>query len=274
MSSVIADLRYAARELRRRPGFALTAVLSLALGIGATSAVFSVVYGVLINPFPYVGADRMMQIALRDNAGRFRCAGMSGAQLEQLRQARTVESVVAEDGWNLTTTDGDIPEDVVASYITPNAPNHWGVPALMGRWLIPADAPPGQDPERVVVLGYQFWQRYYSGDPAVVGRTIQLVRKDYQIVGVMPPRFRWREADIYLPLKVRLEPNIYYGVTLKIRPGVSTAEANAELQPILQQFASTDTRALPGRVSRATCAASSNCTRGRWGPGSFCCSAP
>ena len=161
----------------------------------------------------------------------------------QLRQARTVESVVAEDGWNLTTTDGDIPEDVVASYISPNAPNHWGVPAIMGRWLIPADGPPGQDPERVVVLGYQFWQRYYSGDPAVVGRTIQLVRKDYQIVGVMPPRFRWREADIYLPLKVRIDPNIYYGVTLKIRPGTTATEANAELQPILQEFA----KQAPGR---------------------------
>ena len=108
---------------------------------------------------------------------------------------------------------------------------------MLGRWLIPADAPPGQDPARVVVLGYQFWQRYYAGDPSVVGRTIQLVRKDYQIVGVMPPRFRWREADIYVPLKVRAEPNIYYGATLKIRAGVSTAEANAELQPILQQFA-------------------------------------
>lgn len=92
MSTVIADLRYAARELRRRPGFAFTAVLSLALGIGATSAVFSVIYGVLINPFPYVGADRMMQRALRDNAGRFRYPGMSGAQLERLRQARTVRA--------------------------------------------------------------------------------------------------------------------------------------------------------------------------------------
>src|SRR2546423_711639 len=129
MASVLSDLRYAAREFRRRPGFALTAVLSLALGIGATSAVFSVVYGVLINPFPYVG------------------------------------------------------------------------------------------------------------DPAVVGRTLQLVRKNYQIVGVMPPRFRWREADIYVPLKVRLEPNIYFGVNLKIRPGVSTADANADLQPILEAFA-------------------------------------
>jgi putative ABC transport system permease protein len=235
--TVIADLRYAARELRRRPGFALTAVLSLALGIGATSAVFSVVYGVLINPFPYVGADRMMQVVLVDNAGRFRNPGMTGAQLEQLRQARTLESVVGEDGWNLTTTDGDIPEDVVAAYISPNAPHHWGVPALMGRWLIPADAPPGQEPARVVVLGYQFWQRYFSGDPAVVGRTLQLVRKNYQVVGVMPPRFRWREADIYMPLKVRLDPNIYFGVTVKIRPGVSIADANAELQPMLQEFA-------------------------------------
>jgi predicted permease len=237
MGTVISDLRYAARELRRRPGFAITAILSLALGIGATSAVFSVVYGVLIDPFPYVDSERMMQVALRDTAGRFRYPGMSGAQAEQLRQARTVESVVLEDGWNLTTTDGDIPEDVVAGYISPNAPNHWGTPALLGRWLIPADAPTGQDPVRVVVLGYQFWQRYYSGDPGVVGRTIQLVRKDYQIVGVMPPRFRWREADIYVPLKVRLEPNIYYGVNLRIRPGVSVAEANAELQPILQEFA-------------------------------------
>jgi hypothetical protein len=72
MRSVLADLRYAGRELRRRPGFAATAILSLALGIGATSAVFSVVYGVLIDPFPYAGADRMMQLALRDDAGRFR----------------------------------------------------------------------------------------------------------------------------------------------------------------------------------------------------------
>lgn len=237
MSAVIADLRYAARELRRRPGFALTAVLSLALGIGATSAVFSVVYGVLIDPFPYRGADRMMQLTLMDSTGRLRYPGLTGAQVEQLRQARAIESVVAEDGWNLTTTDGDIPEDVVASYVSPNAPNHWGVPALMGRWLIPADAPTGQEPARVVVLGYQFWQRYYAGDPEVVGRTIQLVRKNYQIVGVMPPRFRWRGADIYVPLKVRIEPNIYFGVNLKLRPGVTAAQANGELQPLMQQFA-------------------------------------
>ena len=143
MPSLASDLQYAARELRRRPGFTLTAVLSLALGVGATSAVFSVIYAVLINPFPYVGADRMVQLSLKDKAGNYRYPGLNGAQLEQVRQAKTIESVVGEDGWNLTTTDGDLPEDVVASYISPNAPNHWGMPALKGRWLIPSDGPVG-----------------------------------------------------------------------------------------------------------------------------------
>jgi predicted permease len=237
MHSLSADSRYAVRELLRRPGFTLTAVLSLALGIGATSAVFSVIYAVLIDPFPYLGADRMMQLSLKDKSDRYRYPGLNGAQMEQIRQARGIESVVAEDGWNLTTTDGDLPEDVQAAYISPNAPNHWGIPALKGRWLIPSDGPQGQEPERVVVLGYRFWQRYFNGEPDVVGKTIQLVRKNYRIVGVMPPRFRWREADIYVPLKVILDPNIFYGASIKIRPGVTIAQANAELQPILEQFA-------------------------------------
>jgi len=193
MPSLASDLKYAAREMRRRPGFTLTAVLSLALGVGATTAVFSVIYAVLINPFPYGGADRMAQLSLKDKAGRYRYPGLNGPQLEQVRQAKTIESAVGEDGWNLTTTDGDLPEDVVACYISPNAPNHWAMPALLGRWLIPSDAPTGQEPERVVVLGYRFWQRYFNGDPAIVGRNIQLVHKTYRIVGVMPPRFRWRK---------------------------------------------------------------------------------
>ena len=88
MRSVLADLRYALRELRRGPGFAITAVLSLAPGIGATSAVFSVGYGVLLNPFPYVDAGRMVQLSVRDNAGRLRYPGITAIQIDQLRQAR------------------------------------------------------------------------------------------------------------------------------------------------------------------------------------------
>src|SRR5450432_134431 len=237
MQSLISDLKYSARELRKRPGFVLTAVLSLALGIGATSAVFSVVYAVLIDPFPYPGSDRIMELRLKDKNGSDRGTGANGPQIEILRQTRSLESVVAMDGWNLTTTDGDVPEDVQAFYLSPNSPNHWGIPALKGRWLIPSDAPYGQEPQPVVVIPYQFWQRYFMGDPNVVGRKIQLVHKSYEIVGVMPPRFKWGEADLYMPLKVTSDTDRYAGMSIKLKPGVTVAQANAELQPLLEQFA-------------------------------------
>src|SRR5580704_17611758 len=224
MQSLLSDLQYSARELRKRPGFVLTAVLSLALGIGATSAVFSVIYAVLIDPFPYPGADRMTEPRLLDKGGNQRFVGLSGPQLDQIRQTRSVESVVALDGWNLTTTEGDLPEDVNASYLSPNAPNHWGVPALLGRWLVPSDAPRGQEAQPVTVLTYQFWQKYFLGDPNVIGRKIQLVHKPYQVVGVMPPRFKWAEADIYVPLKVTQDPKMNFG-------------ASIELQPLFEEFA-------------------------------------
>jgi len=237
MQSLLADLRYAGRELRRRPGFALTAVLSLALGIGATSAVFSVIYAILIDPFPYPGADRIMEMRLVDKAGKDTYMGPSGPQADRIRQAKSIEDITLMDWWNLTTNDGDVPEDVQANYIDPNAPNHWGIRALKGRWLIPSDAPPGQEPQRVVVVSYQFWQRYYMGDPNVIGRTLRLVRKPYQVVGVMPPRFRWANVDMYLPLKVTQDPNIHYAASIKIRPGVSPEAAAAELEPMIREFA-------------------------------------
>ncbi len=232
-----ADLKYLLRELRKRPGFALTAILSLALGIGATSAVFSVVYAVLIDPFPYRDADRMMTLRTIDKSGKERGRGLNGAQVFQLRNAKTLENIVAMDEWNLTTTDSDLPEDVPTSFLSSDAATQFGVTPLLGRWFLRSDAPDGQDPQPVVVLGYQFWQRYYGGDRSIVGRTLQLVHKNYQIVGVMPPRFRWYDCDIYVPQKLTANPNIYFDIALKLRPGVTVAQANAELQPYFEQFA-------------------------------------
>src|ERR1700720_3866934 len=105
MQSLGSDLRYALRELRKRPGFTLTAVLSLALGIGATSAVFSVIYAVLIDPFPYPGSDRIVELRLVDKGGTDRFVGLSGPQMDQLRQTKSLEDVTGMDWWNLTTTD-------------------------------------------------------------------------------------------------------------------------------------------------------------------------
>ena len=237
MRVLLQDSIFAFRQLRKSPGFALTAILSLALGIGATTAVFSVVYGVLMNPYPYKDTDRMAHLVLQDKAGNKHWPGLNGPQIRQIRQARSIESVVGEDEWNLTTTDEDLPEDVTAVYMTPNATTHFGVPPLLGRGLIPSDAPDGQDPQPVVVLSHKFWQRHYGANSDVLGRTLRLVHKSYAIVGVMPPRFTWGDADVYLPLKLTQDPKIQYAPPLRLKAGVSRAAANAELQALIQQFA-------------------------------------
>src|SRR5712664_625379 len=237
LRDVAADARYGLRILLKNPGFTIVAILSLALGIGATTAVFSVVYGVLVNPYPYANSDRMVHLAVHDNAGNRRFVNLNGPQLQQLRQARAVESAAAMEGWNLTTTEGDLPEDVEAIYFTSNAFNFFGVPMLLGRGLLPSDAPEGQDPENVAVLGYQFWQRHYNGDPGIVGKKIQLVHKNYQIVGVVRPRFTWGDGEVYLPLKLTADPVRTLFVMTRLKPGVSRAAANAEFQSLFEQFA-------------------------------------
>ncbi len=232
------DLLFSLRDLRRHPGLVVTAILSLTLGIGATSAVFSVIYALLGNPYPYRGADRMIELNVINEKGQFRSVGVTGPQLAILRQAKCLESAAATGGgWNLTTTDEDLPEDVQSSQLSGNAGVHFGVPALLGRTLIPSDAPDGQDPEPVVALGYRFWRRHFNSDPKVVGRTLQLVHKNYTIVGVMPSRFTIGDADVYLPMKITNDPSVYLFARLRLRPGVTHEAANAELQPLLEQFA-------------------------------------
>lgn len=237
MGPLISDLRYAARAFRRRPYFTLAAIFSLALGIGATSAVFSVIYAVLINPFPYPGADRIVELRLKDKAGSDHFVVLSAPQLDQLRQTHSIESAVGLNWWNLTTTDGDLPEDLQAVAVTTNSASHFGIPAIKGRWFIPSDAPPGEDPQRVAVLSYQFWQRYFVGDPNVVGRKFQLVHDTYEVIGVMPPRFKWDDAEVYIPQRVTQDAGLNLGASLKLRPGVTPAQADAELQPLVEQFA-------------------------------------
>jgi predicted permease len=237
LTDVGGDARYGLRMLRKNPSFTLVAILSLALGIGATTAVFSVVYGVLVNPYPYANSERMVHLVVRDPSGNRRFVNLNGPQLQQLRQASSVESVAAMDEWNLTTTEGDLPEDVQAVYLTSNAFNHFGVPVLLGRGLIPSDGPDGQDPENVAVLGYQFWQRHYNGDPGIVGKKIQLVHKNYEIVGVVRPRFTWGDGEVYLPLKLTADSVRTFFPMVRLKPGVTRAAANAELQPLLEQFA-------------------------------------
>jgi predicted permease len=237
MNALGRDVAFTFRQLRKNPGFTLTAILSLALGISATTAVFSVVYAVLVNPYPYRDPDRLVYIQLRDKAGNERGMGYSAAQVRQLQQVDAVESVIPMNGWSLTTTDSDLPEDVEAIYIGLKGMAPLGVPPLAGRTLIQSDAPEGQAPEPVIVLGYKFWQKHYGGRADVIGRTLQLVHKTYTIVGIMPPRFTWQGGEVYLPLKLTSDQNQYYFLDLRLKPGISYERAGAELQPVLEQFA-------------------------------------
>lgn len=237
MQTLVQDLRYAVRQLRQNLGFTITAILSLALGIGATTAVFSVVYAVLLDPYPYANNDRMVHLVSKTKDGQDRWLYLTGPQYRQYRLAHSVEDAVAEDQWNLTTTGGDLPEDVNAVYFTGNGFNHFGVPVMLGRGLVPADAPEGADPQPVVVLGHGFWRRHYNGDPSVIGKTIQLVHNNYTIIGVVPSRFTWGDADVYLPLKLSSDPSRSYEIDTLLRPGVSHATADAEFQPLMEQFA-------------------------------------
>ena len=237
MRTVLQDLRYAMRQLLKLPGFTLTAVLSLALGIGATTAVFSVVYAILMDPYPYTAPDRMIHMRLVNPDGNLRGFGVTGTQWQQLRKSPVVEDTFLEDDWNLTVTGSDVPEDVQAVYLSSNGFNFFGVPSLFGRGLQPSDAVDGQDPQPVVVLGYKFWQRHFHSDPGVLGKTMQMVRKNYTIVGVAAPRFTWGDADVYLPLKITQDQVRSYYAGIRLKPGITHAQADAALQPLINAFA-------------------------------------
>jgi predicted permease len=237
MRTVLQDLRYSFRQLIKLPGFTLTAVISLALGIGATTAVFSVVYAILMDPYPYAAPDRMIHMRLLTPSGDLRGFGVTGSQWQQLRKSPVVEDTFLEDDWNLTVTGSDLPEDVQGVYFTSNGFNFFGVPPALGRGLQPSDAIDGQDPQPVVVLSYKFWQRHFNADPAILGRTIQLVRKNYTVVGVAASRFTWGDGDVYLPLKVTGDQARSYYAGVRIKPGVTHAQADAALQPLILQFA-------------------------------------
>ncbi len=237
MKTVFQDIRFGTRQLINMPGFTLTAIVSLALGIGATTAVFSVVYAILMDPYPYKAPDRMIHMRVMVPSGDLNGFGVTGTQWQELRKSPVVEDTFLEDDWNPSITGSDLPEDVQGVYLSSNGFNFLGVPTALGRGLQPSDAIDGQDPQPVSVLGYKFWQRHFNSDPSVVGKTIQLNRKNYTIVGIAGARFTWGDGDVYLPLKIDGDQVKGFYAGIRLKPGISHAQADAALEPLLFQFA-------------------------------------
>jgi predicted permease len=252
MQALLQDLHYGFRQLRKSPGFTLTAIISLALGIGATTAVFSVVYAVLLDPYPYADANRMVHLVASTKTDPDWWLVFTGPQFQKLRVSPLVENMAAFEGEDMTTTGGELPEDLHATFFTGSAFNFFGVPTLLGRALQPSDAPEGADPEPVAVLGYKFWQRHYNGERDVVGKTIQLAHKNYTIIGVAQPRFTWNDGDVYLPMKLSADPSKLIAIITKLKPGVTHAAIDAQFQPLFAEFAKETPTHFPAEDFRVT----------------------
>ena len=245
MDSFFRDLRYAVRRLRNAPGFTAIVVLTLALGIGANSAIFSVVNTVLLRPLAYREPDRLVTINhYYPNLNNLE-ASVSAIGFQDYRdKTRSFETVAVETGWSANLTGTGEPERVPASLVSGLYFRALGVPAQIGRTLLPDEEQAGKN--RVVVLSDGIWRRVYGADRGVVGREIQLNGENYQVVGVMPPGFRGffnNEADIWTPLVIQPEwltprayTNEWLSVVARLKPGVGQQQAANEMRAFAEQL--------------------------------------
>src|SRR5215471_3962053 len=230
------DIRFGIRYLAMSPGFTSIAVLSLALGIMATTAIYSVIHAVVLDPFPYKDVDKLMSVKVWDPGQRGYRLGYSTDQFLEIAERNTIfEGVIASTISDVLWIESGEPQRLRGNYGTFNTFQVMGVPPLIGRTTMPDDARPEAAP--VVVLGYRFWQRQFGGDPNVIGRQLRLNDKVRTVIGVMPKRFMWRGADVYLPVtfeRGRVVEGVR-GVHLlgRLKPGVSEAQAEVDLRPII-----------------------------------------
>jgi predicted permease len=240
------DLRFTARQLLKNKSFTLTAILSLALGIGATTAVFSVVYGVLLDPYPYKDANRMVHVQLLDKDGRqMTLVRNTGPEFDELKQAKCVDDVFMMDGnRTLTMTGNQLPVSVQVGEYTSNLFIYMGVPPLLGRQFTEADTSDGKA-SPVAVLSYLFWKKQFGASRDVLGKSIELDHKLYTIIGVAAPRFTWGDSEVYVPYIPTADPHDYRLSFIKLKSGVTLEAAKAELEPLILDFVKRDPKGNP-----------------------------
>ena len=239
MDSLLQDLRYAVRSLLRRPGFAAVVVLTLALGIGANTAIFSVVNAVLLRPLPYADPERLVMVW-----GRYADFGRTSTSLPDFVDWKAGATSFAQMAarhnavFNLTG-DGE-PEQLTADRVTANFFPTLGVRPQLGRAFLPEEEKVGGDDD-VVVLSHGLWQRRFGGDPRIVGREVTLSGRPFTVIGVAPRDFRFlRDVDLWAPARMdtvgqrRAE---YLTVFGRLKPGVTVQQAGAELAGVLKRLA-------------------------------------
>jgi predicted permease len=241
------DLRYALRIFRRSPGSTATAVVSLAVGIAAATGLFSIVNAALLNPFPFADINRIVRLDMIDR-GKPRGLGVTARQLVALQHSDVLDGAFVSNTWEMTLTGQDLPEAVRTQYFSANALNVLGVPPLLGRVFNEADGPAGEQPQRVVVLTYRFWQRHFGGRPEAVGQTLYLNREPYTVIGVLSRQYFYTGPEILVPIHLTFDPKFAWNVQARLRRGVNPRMAEQRLQPLFDQFAKEIPQRLPKGV--------------------------
>ncbi|HEX3742700.1 MAG TPA: ABC transporter permease [Bryobacteraceae bacterium] len=257
MLALLADLRLAVRALARNRGLTAVIVLSLALGIGANTALFSVADALFLKPLPYPEADRLAVLWLRaPGIGIPQDWPSPGEYIDIVTQNHSFSEVAISQGRNLTIAGLDEPERVDGLATSSNLFTMLGAKPLYGRVLLPQDDAPGQP--AVAVLSYGIWRRLFHADPNIVGRGVTLNNTAYTVAGVLRPEFRLNHeamqtvnnidrCDIYLPLPLAADAvnrrgDENYNLTARLKPGVSLAQAQADIAVIAGRIREKDKR--------------------------------
>ena len=239
MQTLWQDLRYGARMLFKNPGFTLIAVLTLGLGVGANTAIFSVVNGVLLRPLSYHEPEQIVTLL---NNGQF---PVSPANFLDFRdKSQSFAQMAAAEAWGGALTGADRPEAISGLRMGEGLFGLLGEQPLLGRTLQAEDYHPGKD--HVLVLSHKLWQRAFGGDPNIIGRNITLSGESYAVVGVMPSQFQFppfwsTRAEMWAPLDLRSRRRIAGGSSLRVfarlKPGVTLQQAQAEIDAMNKQLA-------------------------------------
>ena len=237
MNSFLQDLRYALRSLRKNPGFTLVAVLTLALGIGANTTIFSVVHAVLLRPLPYRDPERLVTLWQNNGKAGVTRDDVSPANfLDWREQSRSFESMAGIEPFGLSLSDQGEPERFSAFLVTAGFFEVLGMNPLYGRWFAPEEYQPGND--HVVAIGYGLWRRRFGGDTGLIGQTLRLNGQPYRVVGIMAPEFQFPlEREVWAPRPIRehdrqLRGPTYWNVVGRLKPGVSARQAQDEMGAI------------------------------------------
>ena len=247
LATIRQDLAFATRTLRKAPTFTLVALLTLALGIGASTAIYSVVQAVLLRPLPFQEPERLVRIWLSNPGQQIERSDISRPDFEIWRdESQAFSSLAAyyQSGSGLALTGMGEPQRLPTAYVTADFFRTLGVSAARGRVLLPEEDSIGRN--RVVLLAHATWMRLFGGDPTAVGKTLTLDGEPFTIVGVARPEFRFPAEDVafWVPRSVIPESGIpshrwnrVYAVIGRLAPGATTAQAQAEIRTFAQRIA-------------------------------------